>query len=94
MNILNNEKKEFSVTRENKNNKEDIEYLKPIIKWIGGKTQILEQILAEFPEKIDNYHELFLGGGSVLFGLLTNIINKKNTVKKNIYAYDLERCAF
>jgi hypothetical protein len=34
MNILNNEKKEFSVTRENKNNKEDIEYLKPIIKWV------------------------------------------------------------
>ncbi len=40
--------------------------VKPILKWIGGKTQILDKILEDFPKEIDNYHEIFIGGGSVL----------------------------
>ena len=43
---------------------------KPILKWIGGKTQILDKLIIEFPSKINNYHEIFLGGGSVLLGIL------------------------
>ena len=42
---------------------------KPILKWVGGKTQILEKLLQEFPEIINNYREPFLGGGSVTGGL-------------------------
>ena len=44
--------------------------MKPIIKWVGGKTQILDKVLESFPREIENYHELFVGGGSVLFGIL------------------------
>jgi DNA adenine methylase len=69
--------------------KENIDYIKPLIKWVGGKTQIINNIIAEFPDKIDNYHELFLGGGSVLFALLQNVKTEKIIVKKKIYAYDL-----
>ena len=59
--------------------------MKPIIKWVGGKTQILDKVLKTFPRKIENYHELFVGGGSVLFGLLES---KDITVKGKVYAYD------
>jgi DNA adenine methylase len=59
--------------------------MKPVIKWVGGKTQILDTVLKSFPREIENYHELFVGGGSVLFGLLTS---KDINVKGRVYAYD------
>ena len=68
----------------------DIDFtLKPILKWVGGKTQILNKIIGRFPIEINNYHELFLGGGSVLFGLLSCI--KQNLIKVNgsINCYDI-----
>ena len=38
---------------------------------------------------MDNYHELFLGGGSVLLGVLSLQKQKKINIKQKIYAYDL-----
>jgi DNA adenine methylase len=70
---------------ENKN----INYIKPIIKWVGGKTQILDKIIDKFPKIINNYHELFLGGGSVLIALLQNIKENKIKVNGTINAYDI-----
>lgn len=65
--------------------------LKPILKWVGGKTQIIDKLLSEFPNptEINNYHEIFLGGGSVLFALLSFIKCKNISINGNIYAYDL-----
>jgi DNA adenine methylase len=63
--------------------------VKPILKWVGGKTQILDKLIAEFPIEINNYHEIFLGGGSVLFALLTCMKNGTVRVRGNINAYDL-----
>lgn len=61
---------------------------KPLIKWVGGKHKLLHHLLTKFPTTINNYHELFLGGGSVLLGVLSAQENKKITIKGKIYAYD------
>lgn len=62
-------------------------HIKPIIKWVGGKSQIIDQVIGLFPKEINNYYEIFLGGGSVLFALLESINNKTISVK-NIFAFD------
>ena len=62
---------------------------KPFLKWVGGKSQILKEVLSLFPKKINNYHEPFLGGGSVLLGLLTRVKEGEITVSGKIYASDL-----
>ncbi len=67
----------------------DILYEKPIIKWVGGKTQIIDKVIDNFPTEMDNYHELFLGGGSVLIALLQNVKNKRILINGSINAYDI-----
>jgi DNA adenine methylase len=51
--------------------------IKPILKWAGGKGQLLEQIAKHLPqeliqEKIDCYIEPFIGGGAVFFWIAQN----------------------
>jgi DNA adenine methylase len=42
---------------------------KPFLKWAGGKTQLLPEILARMPSSFRRYHEPFMGGGAVFFSL-------------------------
>ena len=43
--------------------------LRPILKWAGGKSKLLPQILAKLPEEIGTFYEPFVGGGAVFFAL-------------------------
>ena len=62
---------------------------KPFIKWVGGKTQLLDNIIKKIPKEMNNYFETFLGGGAVLFAVLS--LKKQGNIKVNgqIYATDV-----
>ena len=62
---------------------------KPFLKWVGGKTQLVKEIIPIIPRNMENYHELFLGGGSVLFAVLSLKKQNEINIKGKIYAYDV-----
>ena len=41
----------------------------PVVKWVGGKRQLIDEITPLLPKKIEFYCEPFLGGGAVLFSM-------------------------
>ena len=42
---------------------------KPFLKWAGGKTALLSELLKAAPEQIETYYEPFVGGGALFFAL-------------------------
>lgn len=83
--LINNEQESICIIMKPSKNK----LQKPLLKWVGGKTQIIDKVLDVFPKIINNYYEPFLGGGSVLLALLSYQQQNEITIKGHIYAYDL-----
>ena len=42
----------------------------PILKWAGGKRQLLSRLLPLVPEYTGKYIEPFVGGGAMFFALV------------------------
>jgi len=82
-NVLIKENKLVNCVHHNK-----ISFPKPVLKWVGGKTQIVDKLIKDFPVEINNYREIFLGGGSVLLTLLSYVKEGIIKIHGNIYAYD------
>ncbi|MCI1982504.1 MAG: Dam family site-specific DNA-(adenine-N6)-methyltransferase [Oscillospiraceae bacterium] len=61
---------------------------RPLLKWAGGKTQLLGEILPKAPQKYGKYIEPFLGGGAVFFALKpkSSVISDSNPELMNLYA--------
>ena len=61
-------------------------FVMPILKWVGGKRQLLDSINPLIPE-CSTYYEPFIGGGAVLFGRQPNkaVINDSNEELINVY---------
>ena len=59
----------------------------PVLKWAGGKTQLLEQISDNMPSEYNRYYEPFVGGAAVLFGIspAQAFINDVNEQLVNLY---------
>jgi DNA adenine methylase len=84
-----NDRKE-SLEKDNASRRFDgLHIQKPFLKWVGGKTQIIQDLINEFPSEINNYHEIFLGGGSVLLAFLSLVKQKKIILHGQVFAYDL-----
>ena len=71
---------------------------KPFVKWVGGKSQLLEEIRKKYPQKIEKYCEPFVGGGAVLFDILQKfqpkevLINDINKELINTYLQVKNHC--
>lgn len=69
---------------------------KPFIKWVGGKSQLIEQLDAQLPADFGNwknvtYIEPFVGGGAMLYYMLQNYPNIERAVINDINP-DLTTC--
>lgn len=58
--------------------------LKPVIKYAGGKRQIMNTLLSNFPSAFGNYFEPFVGGGSVFM----EMVNRGILQNKEVYLSD------
>jgi DNA adenine methylase len=89
--IINNNNDKSKMLVKDKIDWDKTEISKPFLKWVGGKNQIIKEILGEFPVGMNNYIEPFVGGGSVLLGLLSLKKYGVIDIKQKIYAYDLNK---
>ena len=69
---------------------------KPFVKWVGGKTQLIDQLEALLPADFDQwenvtYIEPFVGGGAMLFYMLQTHSNIKSAIINDINS-DLTTC--
>lgn len=59
----------------------------PVLKWVGGKRQLLPDIREHVPDKFSTYYEPFIGGGAVLFDIQPKkaVVNDVNSELINLY---------
>lgn len=60
---------------------------KPLLKWAGGKTQLLNELALVAPKKFNKYIEPFFGGGALFFEMRppTAILSDSNAELINLY---------
>ena len=69
--------------------KSDTYPAKPFVKWVGGKTQLLDDIKKTLPRDLSQrndmtYIEPFVGGGAVLFWILQEYPNITKAIINDI----------
>jgi DNA adenine methylase len=60
---------------------------RPVIKWAGGKTQLLNELRGRVPKRFNRYIEPFIGGGALFFDLTPSsaVIADSNPELVNLY---------
>lgn len=64
-----------------------VQNLVPFVKWVGGKRQLLPELIQRVPSEYGTYFEPFLGGGAMLFELKPEkaVVNDLNPQLINCY---------
>ena len=67
----------------------------PLVKWVGGKRQLMFELLKNMPKSYNRYFEPFIGGGALFFELQPEngyisdrnpeLINLYSVVRDNVY---------
>src|SRR5688500_278112 len=57
-----------------------LESVTPIVKWVGGKSKLLPELLARLPRTYGRYFEPFSGGAALFFKLAPRaaVLNDRN----------------
>ena len=61
----------------------------PVLKWVGGKRQLLDVLVPLLPEKISIYCEPFVGGGALLFDLQPKTAYVNDINNELIHVYEI-----
>ena len=74
----------------------------PIVKWVGGKRQLMFELLKNMPKSYNRYFEPFIGGGALFFELQPEnayisdmneeLINLYSVVRDNVYELIEDLC--
>jgi DNA adenine methylase len=64
---------------------------RPFLKWAGGKSSILSEIMSSIPRKFERYVEPFLGGGAVFFRLTPSCALLSDSNEELINCYSVVR---
>ncbi len=65
--------------------------VKPFLKWVGGKRQLIEEIEKRLPKEYNNYFEPFVGGGALFMHLQNNNMIINDSSRELIDAYETIR---
>ena len=65
--------------------------MKPLLKWVGGKAQLIDAISERLPDTFETYHEPFLGGGALYFHLAPQAATVSDFNPRLINFYTLVR---
>ena len=59
----------------------------PVLKWVGGKRQLLPELRRRMPRRFTTYYEPFIGGGALLFDRQPQkaVLNDSNSELINVY---------
>jgi len=60
---------------------------RPFLKWVGGKRQLVPELMRHVPAKFGTYHEPFVGGGALFFALLPDDATISDLNKRLVRTY-------
>src|SRR5579872_2881789 len=59
----------------------------PFLKWVGGKSRLLPELMKHVPARVKRYHEPFVGGGALFFAAQPKRASLSDSNGELVHAY-------